>query len=101
MIYDESGLRMGRGTLLSSLNACMYFNQEFFCSVSTLEPSCLEDYTTAQEVVPYFETVVQLFQQLDTYQALTSAGVNINFNYQSDECTNLIPIERIDHSIVI
>ncbi|EJC98332.1 ribonuclease T2 [Fomitiporia mediterranea MF3/22] len=43
--------------------------------VSTLEPSCFDDYTTAQEVVPYFETVVQIFQQLDTYGALTSAGI--------------------------
>ncbi len=44
-------------------------------SVSTLEPSCFEGYTTGQEVIPYFETVVQLFQKFNTYQALTSAGV--------------------------
>lgn len=44
-------------------------------SVSTLEPSCFADYQTAQEVVPYFETVVNLFKQLNTFQALTAAGV--------------------------
>ncbi|KAL5519688.1 hypothetical protein ACEPAG_1348 [Sanghuangporus baumii] len=44
--------------------------------VSTLEPNCFEGYVTAQEVVPYFETVVQLFQQLNTYDALTNAGIS-------------------------
>lgn len=42
-------------------------------------PSCFEGYTEAMEVVPYFETVVSLFKQLDTYKALTdpSNGVSI------------------------
>ncbi|KAH8104414.1 ribonuclease T2 [Phellopilus nigrolimitatus] len=43
--------------------------------VSTLEPQCFSGYSTAQEVVPYFETVVALFQKFDTYKALTDAGI--------------------------
>lgn len=47
-----------------------------FSSVSTLEPQCFAGYQTAQEVVPYFETVVSLFQKFDTYNALVGAGVS-------------------------
>ncbi|KAI5121943.1 hypothetical protein M0805_002015 [Coniferiporia weirii] len=43
--------------------------------VSTLEPQCFTGYTTAQEVVPYFQIVVQLFKKFDTYKALTDAGI--------------------------
>ncbi|EPQ52027.1 ribonuclease T2 [Gloeophyllum trabeum ATCC 11539] len=43
--------------------------------VSTLEPACFADYQTAMEVVPYFSTVVGLFKQLDTYNALAAAGI--------------------------
>ncbi|THH03046.1 hypothetical protein EW145_g6569 [Phellinidium pouzarii] len=43
--------------------------------VSTLEPQCFSGYSTAQEVVPYFETVVQLFKKFDTYSALTGAKI--------------------------
>ncbi|KZT19937.1 ribonuclease T2, partial [Neolentinus lepideus HHB14362 ss-1] len=43
--------------------------------VSTLEPACFKEYTEAQEVVPYFATVVGLFKQLDTYGALAAAGI--------------------------
>ena len=57
-------------------HSCAYLFSGFH-SVSTLEPDCFEEYSTAQEVVPYFETVVQLFQQLNTYYALTSAGVRV------------------------
>ncbi|KII90110.1 hypothetical protein PLICRDRAFT_686035 [Plicaturopsis crispa FD-325 SS-3] len=43
--------------------------------VSTLDPSCFEGYQSGAEVVPYFETVVALFKQLDSYKALTDAGI--------------------------
>ncbi|KAF8578894.1 ribonuclease T2 [Ramaria rubella] len=43
--------------------------------VSTLEPSCFSNYQTTQEVAPYFETVVNLFQKFDTYQALSNADI--------------------------
>ena len=43
--------------------------------MSTIEPSCFDNYQTAMEVAPYFEVVVNLFKQLDTYKALTDAGV--------------------------
>jgi len=43
--------------------------------VSTLEPSCFENYVMAQEVVPYFSTVVAIFKQLDTYSALSAQGI--------------------------
>jgi len=50
--------------------------------VSTLDPSCFNDYQTAQEVPLFFETVVNLFRQLDTYKMLAAAGIT-----PSDETT--------------
>ncbi|KAF8511730.1 ribonuclease T2 [Hysterangium stoloniferum] len=58
--------------------------------VSTLEPRCFEQYTTAQEVAPYFETVVKLFQQLNTYQALSNAGITPS----DDQTYNLVDIQN-------
>ncbi|KZO99401.1 ribonuclease T2 [Calocera viscosa TUFC12733] len=43
--------------------------------VSTLDPSCFNNYQTAQEVPLFFETVVNLFRQLDTYKMLATAGI--------------------------
>ena len=43
-------------------------------SVSTLDPKCFDNYQTAQEVVPYFEEVVALFKELNTYKALANAN---------------------------
>lgn len=43
--------------------------------VSTLEPSCFQNYQEGMEVPMYFETVVALFEQLGTYQALASANI--------------------------
>ncbi|KZT57145.1 ribonuclease T2 [Calocera cornea HHB12733] len=43
--------------------------------VSTLDPSCFNDYQPAQEVPLFFETVVNLFRQLDTYRMLATAGI--------------------------
>ncbi|EIN14436.1 ribonuclease T2 [Punctularia strigosozonata HHB-11173 SS5] len=43
--------------------------------VSTLEPSCFNNYQTAQETTLYFSTIVSLFQQLNTFDALQHAGV--------------------------
>lgn len=62
---------------LYSMNTNVRYSTWYHRSVSTLEPQCFENYQVAQEVVPYFETVVSLFQQLNTYEALTSAGVSL------------------------
>lgn len=57
--------------------------------VSTLEPSCFTGYTTGQEVIPYFETIVQLFQKLNTYQALVNAGIEPS----SDKTYDLVDLQ--------
>jgi len=43
--------------------------------VSTLDPSCYSSYTKGQEAADYFQTVVDLFKTLDTYTALSAAGI--------------------------
>ncbi|KHJ35204.1 putative ribonuclease t2 [Erysiphe necator] len=45
--------------------------------VNTLAPSCYSEdqYIPGIEVVEYFQKAVDLFQQLDTYKALSSAGI--------------------------
>ncbi|KAF9507049.1 hypothetical protein BS47DRAFT_1304524 [Hydnum rufescens UP504] len=42
---------------------------------STLKPSCFSPYTTGQEVVDYFNTLVNLFKTLPTYTWLSNAGI--------------------------
>ncbi|KDQ51034.1 hypothetical protein JAAARDRAFT_140976 [Jaapia argillacea MUCL 33604] len=55
--------------------------------VSTLEPNCIANYQEGAEVVPYLKTVVGVFQGLDTYKALTSAGITPSHTktYRLDE----------------
>ncbi|KAF2972757.1 hypothetical protein GQX73_g782 [Xylaria multiplex] len=43
--------------------------------VSTLETSCYSSYTRGQEAADYFQVVVDLFKTLDTYSALSAAGI--------------------------
>ncbi|KAI3318061.1 ribonuclease T2 [Xylariaceae sp. AK1471] len=43
--------------------------------VSTLDPDCYSGYTKGQEAADYFQTVVDLFKTLDTYSALSAAGI--------------------------
>ncbi|KAI0973663.1 ribonuclease T2 [Xylaria arbuscula] len=43
--------------------------------VSTLDPECYSDYTPGQEAADFFQTAVDLFKTLDTYSALSSAGI--------------------------
>ncbi|KAI8631407.1 ribonuclease T2-like protein [Xylariaceae sp. FL1651] len=43
--------------------------------VSTLDPSCYSSYTTGEEAADFFQIVVDLFQTLDTYGALSAAGI--------------------------
>ncbi len=43
--------------------------------VSTLDPDCYSSYTTGQEAADYFQVVVDLFKTLDTYSALSAAGI--------------------------
>ena len=64
-------------------------------SVSTLEPKCFDNYQTAQEVVPYFEEVVALFKQLDTYQALANANPPVRPTFRSFYKTLLLTMPKI------
>ncbi|RFU34240.1 hypothetical protein B7463_g2081, partial [Scytalidium lignicola] len=43
--------------------------------ISTLEPSCYNDYTPQEEVVDFFERTTSLFSQLDSYTFLKNAGI--------------------------
>lgn len=43
--------------------------------VSTIDPDCYSDYTEGQEAADYFQVAVDLFKTLDTYGALSSAGI--------------------------
>ncbi|KAI0450979.1 ribonuclease T2 [Xylaria acuta] len=43
--------------------------------VSTISPDCYSDYTEGQEAADYFQVAVDLFKTLDTYSALSSAGI--------------------------
>jgi hypothetical protein len=61
--------------------------------VSTLEPSCFSDYTSAAEVAPYFATVVGLFKQLDLYSALAAAGVR-SYLLPADHIAELLCVDH-------
>ncbi|KAI1422029.1 ribonuclease T2-like protein [Xylaria sp. FL1777] len=43
--------------------------------VSTLDPDCYSSYTKGQEAADFFQVVVDLFKTLDTYGALSAAGI--------------------------
>ena len=43
--------------------------------ISTLEPSCYEDYQPTQEVVDFFKRTVELFKTLPSYEWLAEAGI--------------------------
>ncbi|KAI1347683.1 ribonuclease T2-like protein [Xylaria sp. FL0043] len=43
--------------------------------VSTLDPDCYSSYTKGQEAADFFQIVVDLFKTLDTYSALSAAGI--------------------------
>ena len=43
--------------------------------VSTLDPDCYSSYSKGQEAADYFQVVVDLFKSLDTYSALSAAGI--------------------------
>lgn len=43
--------------------------------VSTLKPSCYEDYTKGEDVVDYFTRAVSLFEKLPTYEWLAEANI--------------------------
>ncbi|CAG8976082.1 hypothetical protein HYALB_00002360 [Hymenoscyphus albidus] len=43
--------------------------------ISTLKPSCYTGYTSKQEVADYFQKAVDLFKTLDSYSALSAAGI--------------------------
>ncbi|KAI1822722.1 putative ribonuclease T2 [Xylaria intraflava] len=43
--------------------------------VSTIEPSCYDNYTKGKEAADYFQIAVNLFKSLDTYGALKAADI--------------------------
>ncbi|KAJ5914346.1 hypothetical protein N7504_003229 [Penicillium tannophilum] len=43
--------------------------------INTIEPSCYTDYTDNEEIGDFFQQVVDLFKTLDTYTALSDAGI--------------------------
>ncbi|KAK5637366.1 hypothetical protein RRF57_013078 [Xylaria bambusicola] len=43
--------------------------------VSTLDPDCYPNYKEGQEAADYFQVAVDLFKSLDTYSALSAAGI--------------------------
>ncbi|KAJ5642429.1 Ribonuclease T2 [Penicillium lividum] len=43
--------------------------------INTIKPSCYTNYSPQEEVGDFFQKVVDLFKGLDTYQALSSAGI--------------------------
>lgn len=43
--------------------------------VSTLEPSCYENYDPTEEAADYFDTTVELFKALPTYEWLADADI--------------------------
>ncbi|MCJ1372975.1 ribonuclease T2-like [Loxospora ochrophaea] len=43
--------------------------------ISTFDTDCYTDYTPQEEVVDFFQDVVNLFQTLDSYQTLASANI--------------------------
>jgi ribonuclease T2 len=42
---------------------------------NTIDPSCYQDYTTGEEAADFFQEVANLFKTLDTYSALSAAGI--------------------------
>ncbi|KAI2626409.1 ribonuclease-like protein T2 [Xylaria nigripes] len=60
--------------------------------VSTLEPDCYSQYQTGQEVADYFQVAVDLFKTLDTYGALSDAGITPSSSktYSSSEILNAL-----------
>ncbi|KAJ5673645.1 Ribonuclease T2 [Penicillium longicatenatum] len=43
--------------------------------INTIKPSCYTNYSPQEEVGDYFQKVVDLFKSLDTYKALSAAGI--------------------------
>ena len=43
--------------------------------ISTLEPTCYDDYQPTQEVVDYFKRAVEIFKTLPSYEWLAEAGI--------------------------
>lgn len=43
--------------------------------ISTLKPSCYDDYTPTQEVPDFFDKAVELFKTLPSYEWLSAAGI--------------------------
>ncbi|KAJ5314764.1 uncharacterized protein N7443_001648 [Penicillium atrosanguineum] len=43
--------------------------------INTIDPSCYTNYSAQEEVGDFFQKVVDLFKSLDTYKALSAAGI--------------------------
>ncbi|KAK9766914.1 hypothetical protein K7432_003631 [Basidiobolus ranarum] len=59
--------------------------------VTTLAPQCYGNtYRKYQEMMDYFETVIQLRQQYNIYSALNSAGITPGKSYQRQDMINAV-----------
>ncbi|KAF1352082.1 ribonuclease M [Delphinella strobiligena] len=60
--------------------------------VSTLNPSCYDNYQATEEVVDYFSTTVKLYKSLDTYNWLKDAGIvpSTSQTYTRDQIQNVL-----------
>ncbi|KAI5120848.1 hypothetical protein M0805_007035 [Coniferiporia weirii] len=63
--------------------------------MSTLVPDCLADYSTGEEAVAFFETVVGLFKTLPTFTWLSNQGItpSTGKTYTYTELTNALQAE--------
>lgn len=62
--------------------------------ISTLDPSCFSDYTTGEEVPPFFQTVVNLFKTLPTYTWLSNAGITPGSSYALSDIQSALSNEH-------
>ncbi|PBP18215.1 hypothetical protein BUE80_DR011085 [Diplocarpon rosae] len=55
--------------------------------ISSLSPNCYNGYTPYQEVVDYFQSVVNVYKKIDSYAVLEKAGIvpSVDNTYTSDE----------------
>ncbi|KAK9762596.1 hypothetical protein K7432_011521 [Basidiobolus ranarum] len=59
--------------------------------VSTLSPHCYgEDYQQYEEMIDYFDSVIQLHQQFDIYGALSDAGITPGNSYSKQDMVNAV-----------
>ncbi|PBP23359.1 hypothetical protein BUE80_DR005881 [Diplocarpon rosae] len=70
--------------------------------ISSLRPNCYTDYTPYQEVIDYFQSVVDQFKKIDSYRFLEKAGIvpSGTKTYTSNEIHAALK-EGFGHPVVI